>query len=214
METGLETFYRFFKRYERVTGEGFYEIVAPPTRSEGEIEPGGDAVLQAVAEHRVRFLEAMDDDFNTGGGVGILFDLVRRLNKFVDDERLEEPSNRAPGKLDVLKRGAAVLCEVSATLGLFRRPSKEEPAGDDELVGKLMDLLIEIRPEGQGLRYGRPDPQLAGRVGDYPGGSAGGDRVECSIAARGWAGNAAKPQAAGGVACQTRRAASWVSTRG
>ncbi len=149
VETGLETFYRFFKRYERVTGEGFYEIVAPAKRSEGEMDPGGDAALEAVAELRTRFLEAMDDDFNTGGAVGILFDLVRRLNKFVDDERLEEPGNRAPGKLEVLKRGAAVLCEVSATLGLFRRPPKEEPAGDDQLVGKLMDLLIEIRAEAR-----------------------------------------------------------------
>ena len=136
VETGLETFYRFFKRYERVTGKIFYEIVPPGERGRGEIDAGGDAVLEAVAEHRTRFLEAMDDDFNTGGAVGILFDLVRRLNKFVDDEKLEEPGNQVPAKLDVLKRGAAALCELSATLGLFQKPPEEKPAGDDELTGK------------------------------------------------------------------------------
>ena len=142
VETGLETFHRFFKRYERVTGESFYDIVPP---AQGEIPPGGGAVLQAVAEHRTRFLEAMDDDFNTGGAVGVLFDLVRRLNKFVDDEKLEEQSNRDPARLDVLKRGSAALCELSATLGLFRRPPREKAAGDNELTGKLMELLIDIR---------------------------------------------------------------------
>ncbi|MHC4177019.1 MAG: cysteine--tRNA ligase [Planctomycetota bacterium] len=149
VETGLETFYRFFKRYERVTGERFYDIAPAARRSEGEFDAGGDAVLQAAAEHRTRFLEAMDDDFNTGGAVGVLFDLVRRLNKFVDDEKLEEPGNRAPAKLSVLKRGSAALCELSAALGLFRRPPQEKSAGDNELTGKLMDLLIEIRADAR-----------------------------------------------------------------
>jgi cysteinyl-tRNA synthetase len=91
----------------------------------------------------------MDDDFNTGGAVGVLFDLVRRLNKFVDDEKLEAPSNQAPAKLSVLRQGAAVLCELSAVLGLFRRPPEEVPAGDSELIGRLIDLLIEIRAEAR-----------------------------------------------------------------
>ena len=49
-------------------------------------------LLAAVAELRNRFLEAMDDDFNTGGGIGTLFDLVRAINKYADDEKLEEPA--------------------------------------------------------------------------------------------------------------------------
>ena len=149
VETGLETFYRFFRRYERVTGASFYQIVPPDRRSKGDLDPGGDALLQAVAEYRTRFLEAMDDDFNTGGGVGILFDLVRRLNKFVDDEKLEEPGKQTPAMLNVLKCGAAVLCELSAVLGLFQRPPHEQPAGDSELIGKLMDLLIQLRAEAR-----------------------------------------------------------------
>jgi cysteinyl-tRNA synthetase len=149
VQTGLETFYRFFRRYERVTGTSFYEIAPPDRRSKGDIDPGDDLLLRAVAEHRTRFLEAMDDDFNTGGGVGILFDLVRRLNKFVDDERLEEPGQQTPAKLSVLRRGATVLGELSAVLGLFRRPPQQEPAGDSELVGKLMELLIRLRADAR-----------------------------------------------------------------
>ena len=147
--TGMETFYRFFKRYHRLAGQSFYEISAPATRADGEITPGDDPLLQAVVEHRNRFLEAMDDDFNTGGAIGDLFELVRALNKFVDDEKLEDPSSQTPAKLAALERGAAALGELAATLGLFREPPEETASGDDELVGKLMDLLIEIRTQAR-----------------------------------------------------------------
>ncbi len=43
----------------------------------------------------------MDDDFNTGGAIGDLFELVRALNKFVDDEKLE-----TTGKSDAQKVAA------------------------------------------------------------------------------------------------------------
>jgi cysteinyl-tRNA synthetase len=156
VETGLATYYRFFKRYERITGKDFYAIEAAKTRSEGDFQPGGDAVLAAVAELRQRFLEAMDDDFNTGGAIGILFDLLRRLNKFADDEKLEEGKpphdHRADGaRLVLLEQGARTLRELAGTLGIFRQPPEQTKpaAGEDALVARLMDLLIEIRADSR-----------------------------------------------------------------
>src|SRR5262245_42890588 len=69
----LQSFYRFFERYERITGESFYAI--PSERTE--------KVPNALQE---RFFEAMSDDFNTGAAVGVLFELLSGLNKFADDE--------------------------------------------------------------------------------------------------------------------------------
>ncbi|MBN2474830.1 MAG: cysteine--tRNA ligase [Pirellulales bacterium] len=149
VDTGLETFYRFFKRYERVTGSSFYQIRPPATRDAGDFQPGDDAMLQTVAEHRARFLEAMDDDFNTAGGIGALFDLVRRLNKFIEDEKLEEPKKPDTTKLAALQQGTTTLCELAAALGLFRKPPQEMPAGAHELTGKLLDLLMEIRADAR-----------------------------------------------------------------
>jgi len=151
VETGLGTFYRFFKRYQRITGKSFYEIAPPATRPEGHFDPKDDPLLKSVAEHRDRFLDAMDDDFNTGGAVGVLFDLLRRLNKFADDEKLEEPAKRDPAKLAALEQGAKTLRELAATLGLFRQPSEEKAAGggDNALTGKLIELLIEIRADAR-----------------------------------------------------------------
>jgi cysteinyl-tRNA synthetase len=147
VEKGLETFYRFFKRYQRVMGESFYGLKAASRRAEGDFDPGDDPLLADVAEHRKRFLEAMDDDFNTGGATGVLFDLVRRLNKFVDDEKLEDAAARDKAKLDRLQQGTTTLRELADTLGLFRRPVEETSAGDDQMVGRLLDLLVEIRAD-------------------------------------------------------------------
>ncbi len=145
VNTGLEQFYRFFKRYERITGHSFYELPTIDRRQEGEFDPGQSVTLKQVGEHRRHFLEAMDDDFNTGGAVADLFELVRTLNKFADDEKLEakKPTEE---QLATLKLGAKTLRELGGTLGLFRKPiDKAAAGGNDELVGKLMGLIIELR---------------------------------------------------------------------
>ncbi|MBN1910929.1 MAG: cysteine--tRNA ligase [Pirellulales bacterium] len=143
--TGLETFYRFFQRYERVAGESFYDLAAAETREKGDFKPGKDALLADVAKHRQAFLDAMDDDFNTGGGTAALFDLVRRLNKFVDQEKLEASTDGKDAALASLKQGATTLRELGSALGLFLKPVEAPAEADDDLVGGLMDLLIEIR---------------------------------------------------------------------
>jgi len=150
VETGLETFYRFFKRFERVTGESFYSLPAATLRRDGEFAPGDDPLLKTVAELRARFLEAMDDDFNSGGGIGALFDLVRILNKYVDEQHLEQPAKQDAQKLAALRQGATTLRELGLTLGIFRTPV-EAPGSDQgsELVGKLLELFVAIRTEAR-----------------------------------------------------------------
>ena len=150
--TGLETFYRFFRRYARITGELYYSLEPPTRRSDGDYEPKTNELVIAIAEQRNRFLEAMDDDFNTGAAIGVLFDILRLLNKFADDNKLES-GKPDPAKIRVLKHGANVLRELTTTLGLFREMPREKSFGrntdadsdDSELVNKLMRLLIELR---------------------------------------------------------------------
>jgi cysteinyl-tRNA synthetase len=146
---GLETFYRFFKRYERITGKTFYDIAAPVRRADGEVDGDEEPLPAHVAERRTRFLEAMDDDFNTGGAIGEMFELVRGLNKFADDRELEDPAARERASVAVLTKGTTTLRELAATLGLFSRPPKAASADDDQMVAKLLDLLIEIRADAR-----------------------------------------------------------------
>src|SRR4051812_20450366 len=75
---GLQTFHNLFERFERVSGESFYTLEAPHRRADLDVD--SSELLGEVGEHRQRFLDAMDDDFNTGAAVGELFDIVRDLN--------------------------------------------------------------------------------------------------------------------------------------
>ena len=151
--TGLETFYRFFKRFERVTGESFYDVPFSMLRTDGDLLKANDPLLEEVATHRKAFLEAMDDDFNTGGGTGELFDLVRCLNKYVDNQKLEESTDGKKDEVGVLKKAASVLRELAGALGLFLKPVEAPGAGtgdgDDELVSGLIELLITVRAESR-----------------------------------------------------------------
>jgi cysteinyl-tRNA synthetase len=176
---GLDTFYRFFKRYQLVTGESFYDLAAPARRAEGELASGDDPLLKSVAEERTRFLESMDDDFNTGGAIGVLFELLRRLNKYVEDEKLEKKEAQTPPLLAVLKQGATTLRELALTLGLFRNPPKEAAAGGDELTGKLVELLIEMRADARKAKNFAMADKVRNRLAeigvileDRPGGTA------------------------------------------
>src|SRR4051812_45064584 len=89
IDRGLQTFHHLFDRYGRIAGQGFYDLDAPQRRADPR--PDLPGFLPDVREHYDRSLELMDDDFNPGGALAELFDLVRSLNRFIDAARLESP---------------------------------------------------------------------------------------------------------------------------
>jgi cysteinyl-tRNA synthetase len=145
--TGLETFYRLFKRYERITGKNFYDLKFVTTREAGELDPEASELLGEVAAIRTKFIAAMDDDFNTGGAIGELFELVRSLNRFCDTNELESP-NKDATKLKEFEQSCATLRELTSILGLFGEPTSTG-GGSDELLGQVMQLVIDLRSEAR-----------------------------------------------------------------
>jgi cysteinyl-tRNA synthetase len=139
---GLQAFRNYFDRFERLTGESFYDLPAPTHRH--DFDAGASTFLGEVAEVRQRFLEAMDDDFNTGGALGKLHELVPTLNRFADASRLELP-DRSSEALEEWKSATVVLKELTNLLGLFRRAPKTVSATDSGLTAGLINLLIELR---------------------------------------------------------------------
>jgi cysteinyl-tRNA synthetase len=97
----------------------------------------GQAVLDElhgqINKSETGFIESMDDDFNTGGALGNLFDLVRGINKARDEGAADEEMAAAQNKLR----------ELAGVLGL-QLNGKEE---DDQSAAPFIDLLVELRTE-------------------------------------------------------------------
>lgn len=164
-KTALESFTRFFERYQRITGESFYSLPPIQRRRDGELDPGDDPLLSEVAQRRTAYLTKMDDDFNTGAAISELFELLRVLNKFVDQQDLENPAARDVGQMASLRRGVATLRELTALLGLFREAPQQAAETQDRLVGPLMELLIQLRAEARQRKDFALADQIRDRIG-------------------------------------------------
>jgi cysteinyl-tRNA synthetase len=142
IERSLQTFYRTFERFTELTGEHFEALEAPVHR--GDFDPGASTLLQEIGERRQQFLDAMDDDFNTGGAIGELFEVLHRLNRFASQLAPASSPDHA-GQLAEYRKGMVVLKELSQILGLFLRPTRRVGEERDALTEPLLGLLIELR---------------------------------------------------------------------
>jgi len=94
---------------------------------------GKEALAKQTAAAKAGFIEAMDDDFNSAGGLASLFELVRAVNQARADN-----ANDAD-----LAEAQAVLRELAGVLGL--RLKMEE--GKPQAAAPFIELLIEVRNE-------------------------------------------------------------------
>ncbi|MEW5871183.1 MAG: cysteine--tRNA ligase [Chloroflexota bacterium] len=97
----------------------------------------GPEILQALQEQmRITlqgFQEAMDDDFNTAGALGRLFDLIRAINQARD----------AGAPADDLAAAQNLLIELAGALGLRLVQTEDSNTPADAFI----DLLVEVRAE-------------------------------------------------------------------
>ena len=148
LQKSLDGFHRFFDRYQRITNKSFYELEAPMTRKAFEAGTPGSEFVVEVVKLWESFLGRMDDDFNTGGAVGVLYELLTALNRFVDTRGLEAGKG-TPDDLRAFERGVLTLKEFSQILGVFEKPIEVPAGGDDKLTSALMQLLIDLRNQAR-----------------------------------------------------------------
>ena len=123
----------------------------------------GEEIQKIVADAKKRFVDAMEDDFNTADAVGAIFELVRAINVAVTE-------NSTAGDAKAALDGLNELCGV---MGLVTRPAEiDDPealklleeraaarqardyAKSDEIRDKLasMGYVVEDTKQGQKLR--------------------------------------------------------------
>ncbi|RAW06541.1 cysteine--tRNA ligase [Halomonas elongata] len=108
---------RFYNALDGVALEG---VEAP-----GEVDPSFDR----------RFIEAMDDDFNTAGAISVLFDLARELNR----ARKEAPE-QAPALAAELKRLGGVLGLLQQEPAVFLKGGAGElPLSEAEIEARISE---------------------------------------------------------------------------
>ncbi len=171
----LDNFYRFFERFQRIRGGGFFALTAPAKLASFDESPPSE-FLNEISRLRSTFLDCMSDDFNTGGAIGALYELLTALNRFADAQQLEG-AGKTKEALAEFERGAVVLRELSQILGLFAQ-APESGGASDELVQGLMQLLIDLRAEARKAKNFAVADTIRQRLGqlhitleDRPGGT-------------------------------------------
>ena len=149
--TSLEAFYRYFDRFAEITGGSFYGLSAATRRGEGGFDPAGDALLNEIHAIREKFLAAMDDDFNTGAAISVLFDALRTLNRHIDANQLAAGADAKSPAVESLVKATSVIAELSRVLGLFAKPPATSGGdeADAELLDSVVHLLINLREEAR-----------------------------------------------------------------
>ncbi|MCP4592906.1 MAG: cysteine--tRNA ligase [bacterium] len=143
---GLATFHRLFERVERVSGQSPYEgAEAKMDRlaSLAAASPPAKELVDGVSEDRDRYLQAMDDDFNTAAAAAALFDLSGRINRHIDTQKLE--TDRDEHQSSVALEATRQLLALGRLIGLFLRPPAATAGADTALLDEVMQVLIEVR---------------------------------------------------------------------
>ena len=135
--------------------------------SNGKSDANDTEILGGLEKYRARFIEAMDDDFNTADAVSVIFDMVREINAAVNPT--SDPSAAlAAGCL-------AALDELSNVLGIPYGAADEDMDGEikamvdarqaaraakdyaeaDRIRDELKDRGIILEDTPQGIKWHR-----------------------------------------------------------
>jgi cysteinyl-tRNA synthetase len=154
---GLAAFERLFERVERLTGKSLAEKADDMDRGASELleSPEHAPFAKAVLALKMKFLETMDDDFNTGGAIGVLHELANEINSFVSRHEVEK--HKQPVLVAATGAAAHTLRNLGMVLGLFTQAGKSaatggaggDGKGDSAVTGQLMELFIKLRQEAR-----------------------------------------------------------------
>ncbi len=114
-------------------------------------------LAESFKASREKFIEGMDEDFNTALGIGSIFELVRELNKTLDSEKFTGEA------LETIKASREYIIQVmEEVLGVKVALEKET----DNMTSELVELMLEIRRDLRGEKNWAMSDKIRDRLGD------------------------------------------------
>lgn len=134
-EQGYDRWKTFFDSSAHLLGADMPRLEGTPRRAiEDQIPESGTAAFVA------RFVEALDDDFNSAGAFAAVHEVVREGNRLLETAQRGDEAARGE-----LIEAVGAFLEITNVLGF----TFETEAADSELVAGLVEYLIELRQQAR-----------------------------------------------------------------
>ncbi len=114
-----------------------------------------EVFIKEVQELQVKFMEAMDDDFNTAKALGFLFEMARQINSYITANANNETQN-----IYVVKKASSFFYELGQVMGFFMDQDNEVK----DICAELVSILLELRTIG---RLRKDYREVAVTIRDY-----------------------------------------------
>jgi len=108
----------------------------------GEVGGEGPEIAEVCAACEQGFTEAMDDDLNISGALGVVFDFIRDVNKLIDQRAVGQTGAQA---------ALALLDRLNAVTGIFAPPTEQEAPQE------IMDRILERQQARRDRDFARAD---------------------------------------------------------
>jgi len=152
-EKGLTRIHRLKERFEELSRD----IDSVESIEKENLPDDESKFLQTIEDFKIKFENAMDDDFNTPEAVAKIYDFVNASNKYL--EVTPDPNK------NLCKYGLQTLIQLGNVLTLFQ-PKKETDdtvfvkklqsligkygkQTDDESIDNLMEIMLNLRQEAR-----------------------------------------------------------------
>jgi cysteinyl-tRNA synthetase len=111
-KAALDRVYAALQRIRNILGRD--HAMSDISAGEGDLSGGDLSVFEKIKRLPERFVEAMDDDFNTARAIGYIFEAVRLINSYLGEGFQDRAASRF-----VLNRTERIIREIGQVLGLF-----------------------------------------------------------------------------------------------
>ena len=125
----------------------------------GAVSGGDDlsGLKDLLKETEKRFIQAMDDDFNTAQGIGVIFELIKEINKYTEVEKISEEG------LKSLQMAYDYIENIMENVFGVTLKSQENIGN---LTADLVEFLLEIRRKARAEKNWALSDEIRDRLGE------------------------------------------------